>query len=96
MDFDSLLAEAEQDGPEPSPSPSATQPDEQPPADVLPAPDALKQSTLTFGQIQPEAYLPQLNEAQRKAVTAGLESMQILAGPGSGERGSVCSGRSAS
>lgn len=84
MDFDdALLADAEQEQEqldEPQPSPPAAQQAE-------PPPQPLKQSTLSFGQQQPAAYLPALNPAQRRAVTApATGSLQILAGPGSGER----------
>ena len=84
MDFDeALLADAERqeeqlDEPQPSP-PALQQPEPRPP-------HALKQSTLNFHQQQPAAYLPALNPAQRRAVTApATGSLQILAGPGSGE-----------
>lgn len=84
-DFDEgLLAEAEAfDTREPSPSPPAPSPPPELPAP--PPPAHLKQSTLTFGTLQPSSYLPALNAAQREAVTApATGSIQILAGPGSG------------
>ncbi|GAA6042157.1 hypothetical protein JCM8097_004990 [Rhodosporidiobolus ruineniae] len=62
----------------------ATLPD---PLDKRPlAPPALKQSTLNFHQTPPSVYLPQLNPAQREAVTASREGgLAVHAGPGSGK-----------
>ncbi|ORY73640.1 P-loop containing nucleoside triphosphate hydrolase protein [Leucosporidium creatinivorum] len=91
MDFDStLLAEAEGlDTREPTP----TRPPS-PPPELTALQPALKQSTLTFGTLQPAAYLPSLNKAQRTAVTApSTGSLQILAGPGSAGKTKVLTTR---
>lgn len=85
--IDRLIADAEeegydQDGPQPSPSPPTAVASEleQATLDV--------NSTSTSLECKPAAlpWLATLNESQYEAVTAPQDgSMQILAGPGSGE-----------
>lgn len=84
-DFDSLLAEAEQDSPQPSPSPPQS-----PPRPC--APEIVKRpGPPVFTPLTPSSYLPSLNENQRKAVQHSPDGgLQILAGPGSGTPFVVC------
>ncbi|GAA6025159.1 hypothetical protein JCM10207_008919 [Rhodosporidiobolus poonsookiae] len=66
------------------PEPSAVLPAVKPNSTVPPA--NLKQTTLTFNQTPATVYLPQLNPAQREAVTASREGgLAVHAGPGSGK-----------
>lgn len=56
------------------------------PSDAAPVQPQLKQTTLSFNQTLPSSYLPELNPAQREAVTASREGgLAVHAGPGSGK-----------
>lgn len=87
-ELDALIAEAEEDEPQPSPSPPPSSPPRRAAAPAAPAAAVVPRALLkapAFTPLTPESYLPSLNENQRKAVEHSPDGgLQILAGPGSG------------